>query len=121
MNTFESNWLVDRSCFTKGLVVGALTAPKILFIYIYIFLYNLITKHITHLKRKYLMKNINKPKKNEPNVTNLNATPKLSKEITRLHKSKWQESKLPKFARHTYMKLNYGKVNYLRLRKEKYT
>ena len=66
------------------------------------------------------MTNINTPKKNEPNATDLNATPKLVEEITHLHKSKWQESKLPKFARHTYMKLNYVKVNYLRLRKKKY-
>ena len=50
------------------------------------------------------MKNINTPKKNESNVTNLNATPKLVEEITHLHKSKWQESKLPKLARHTYIK-----------------
>ena len=50
----------------------------------------------------------------------MNATPKLAKEITHLHKIKWQESKLPKFARHAYMKLNYGKSNYLCLQKEKY-
>ena len=50
------------------------------------------------------MTNVNIPKKNEPNVTDLNATPKLAEEITHLHKSKWKESKLPKFARHAYMK-----------------
>jgi len=54
------------------------------------------------------------------NVTDLNATPNLAEEITHLHKSKWKESKLPKFARHMYMKLNYGKVNYICLRKKKY-
>ena len=74
-------------------------------------------KYITYLKTKYLMTNVNTPKKNESTITDLNATPKLVEEITHLHKSKLQESKLPKFARHAYMKLNYGKVNYLRLRK----
>ena len=34
-----------------------------------------------------------------------------------MHKSKWKESKLPKFARNMYMKLNYGKVNYISLKK----
>ena len=67
------------------------------------------------------MTNVNTPKRNEPNVIDLNVIPKLAKEITHFYKSKWQESKLPKIARHTYMKVNYGKVNYLCLRKEKYT
>ena len=67
------------------------------------------------------MTNINTPKKNEQNVTNLNVTPKLVEEITHLYKSKWQESKIPKIARHIYMKLNYGKLNCICLRKVKYT
>ena len=47
------------------------------------------------------MTNVNIPKRNEPNVIDLNVIPKLDEEITHLHKIKWKESKLPKFEKST--------------------
>ena len=36
-------------------------------------------KRITHSKIKYFMTNVNTPKKNEPNVIDMNATPDVRK------------------------------------------